>query len=648
MNYDEELSAPVWDDLNEPSNVENGAELAQTFSNLNNTSTHQSDEQDHLEEESIQNRLWDQDAGDKHDKEDLLASLAPQEDPLAEIAAPTPALLDGTGETLFGSVHASPLEISEQDSEIGSGRDENKDTSSPVRKSHAKPQKLFSSARLRRHPLTEAQKADLFEDPLASNSNGTKAEDAFVEEPLDDDDMEPNRPKSDILQQVDAPLFRISPRKTLSATPVVKKIDSAKKTDADAKSQTDHSTADLEQFEPAESDLKIEVVDPLKVGDLTFAHVEYTIWTRSPKLEHQEVRVQRRYRDFRWLYRQLQSNHWGKIIPPPPEKQAVGRFKDGFIESRRFQMERMLTKIAQDKTLHDDIDFLMFLRSQNFSQASKLREHITGSNASSDSNDISEIHISPIVLLGHDDAVNVMKNGGLDETQRSFMNLSFGAPLKYTEPDKFFVEQKQGLDVLEEQLRQLSKSLEIVDTQRNDLAAVTEEFAATVKSLEELEVSRKASDTLANFAEVHMRIKDSLQRSAMQETLTLGVTIDEYTRALASVKGVFNQRSKLGYYLVIVEHDLYKKKAQLERNTQKGPSDKVNILVNELQTLQERQKKIETKWQAVGEKIRSELRKHDHDKMIDFRNNMEIFLESSIETQKECIELWETFYQNNL
>ncbi|SCU85510.1 LAFA_0D16094g1_1 [Lachancea sp. 'fantastica'] len=643
MNYDEELSAPVWDDLNESSNVENGAELAQTFSNLN--TLQQQDEQEQTEDESLHRGLWDEESVDKHDKENLLASLAPQEDPLAEITAPTPAVLEGKGETLFGDLHASPLEVSEQDSEAGS---RSNDEQAPVRKSLAKPQKLFSSARLRRHPLTQAQKADLFEDPLASNSTENKDEDSFVEESLDDVDREPEPSKSDILQQMDAPLFRISPRKSLSATPVVKKIDSGKKNDVDAKLQIDESTTDLEQFEPADSDLKIEVVDPLKVGDLTFAHVEYTIWTRSSKMDPQEVRVQRRYRDFRWLYRQLQNNHWGKIIPPPPEKQAVGRFKDGFIENRRFQMERMLTKIAQDKIFHDDVDFMMFLQSQNFAQASKLREHQTGSNASSDSNDISEIHISPIVLLGHDDAMNVIKNGGLEETQRSFMNLSFGAPPKYTEPDNFFVEQKQGLDVLEEQLKQLSRSLEIVDTQRNDLAAVTEEFATTVKSLEELEVSRKASDTLANFAEVHMRIKDSLQRSAMQETLTLGMTIDEYARALASVKGVFNQRSKLGYYLVVVEHDLTKKKAQLERNTQKGPSDKINILTKDLQTLQDRQKKIEAKWQAVGETIRRELRKHDHDKMIDFRNNMEIFLESSIETQKECIELWETFYQNNL
>ena len=56
---------------------------------------------------------------------------------------------------------------------------------------------------------------------------------------------------------------------------------------------------------------------------------------------------------------------------------------------------------------------------------------MTGSNASSDSNDLSEIHISEIELLGAEDAANVIKNGGLDDSHKGFMNLSFGSVPKY-------------------------------------------------------------------------------------------------------------------------------------------------------------------------------------------------------------------------
>lgn len=43
-----------------------------------------------------------------------------------------------------------------------------------------------------------------------------------------------------------------------------------------------------------------------------------------------------------------------------------------------------------------------------------------------------------------------------------------------------------------------------------------------------------------------------------------------------------------------------------------------------------------------------EVSSFDRSKMEEFRNCMEITLESAIESQKESIELWETMYHENL
>lgn len=631
MDYEDELSAPVWDDQGPREESKTEDELSKTFANLSTDPAVEEHEESTWNAKNIEHEE-EVDEVQNHSK-NLISSLAPEEDPLSSLSVSEAVRSPQKGEALFGDSGSAPLEAHEDTS------NEAHETSA-ISKNYAKPKRLFSSARLRRHPLTAEQKKDLFQDPLAS-SPSTREEDEFVEETLDYEPS-PERSKTDILREVDAPLFKVDPRKNQSLTPSIKKV-------ADVGGDETQENPDnklLDQETP--NNYSIEVIDPLKVGDLTSAHVEYTIFTKDKNSNQPEFKVQRRYRDFRWLYRQLQNNHWGKIIPPPPEKQTMGRFENDFIENRRLQMERMLTKIAQDADLRDDTDFILFLQSNNFSQDSKVREHLTGSNASGDSNDISEIHISEIELLGQEDAANVMKNGGLDESHKGFMNISFASAPKYNEPDSFFVEQRQATELLEEQLRQLCKSLEIVDVQRNDLASVTEEFAQTIKALEELEVSKKGSELLANFADVHLRIKESLQRSTLQESLTLGITIDDYLRSLSSIRAVFNQRSKLGYYLVIVENDLAKKQLQLEKNSTKGPSDKVENLSKEVKVLQARHIKIRQKWQEVGDTIRKELQRHDRDKMIDFRNSIEIFLESSIETQKECIELWETFYQNNL
>lgn len=63
------------------------------------------------------------------------------------------------------------------------------------------------------------------------------------------------------------------------------------------------------------------------------------------------------------------------IVPPPPEKQAVGRFNDNFVESRRAALEKMLNKIAAHPTLQLDSDLKIFLESETFTIDVKNREN---------------------------------------------------------------------------------------------------------------------------------------------------------------------------------------------------------------------------------------------------------------------------------
>lgn len=76
--------------------------------------------------------------------------------------------------------------------------------------------------------------------------------------------------------------------------------------------------------------------------------------------------MSRRYKDFLWLYNQLHSNNPGVVVPPPPEKQAVGRFDSNFVESRRAALERMLDKTTNHHILQHDADLKIFLESEAF------------------------------------------------------------------------------------------------------------------------------------------------------------------------------------------------------------------------------------------------------------------------------------------
>lgn len=78
------------------------------------------------------------------------------------------------------------------------------------------------------------------------------------------------------------------------------------------------------------------------------------------------VTVHRRYRDFLWLSNKLSNKYPGVIIPPVPEKHAIGRFQDEFIESRRIALERFIQKVALHPILQNDSDLGLFLESETF------------------------------------------------------------------------------------------------------------------------------------------------------------------------------------------------------------------------------------------------------------------------------------------
>lgn len=61
-------------------------------------------------------------------------------------------------------------------------------------------------------------------------------------------------------------------------------------------------------------------------------------------------------------------------MPPPPEKQAVGRFESNFVEGRRAALEKMLNKTAAHPTLQHDADLKLFLESESFNVDVKHKE----------------------------------------------------------------------------------------------------------------------------------------------------------------------------------------------------------------------------------------------------------------------------------
>ncbi|KAK2797217.1 Vacuolar protein sorting-associated protein 5 [Onygenales sp. PD_10] len=360
----------------------------------------------------------------------------------------------------------------------------------------------------------------------------------------------------------------------------------------------------------------ITVGDPHKVGDITSSHIVYQVRTKTTSKAYRqpEFSVSRRYRDFLWLYNSLHSNNPGVVVPPPPEKQAVGRFDTNFVESRRAALERMLNKTAAHPILQHDGDLKIFLESDTFNLDVKNKE-------------------------------NREPDLGQSKGMFSSLGISVGGGGKFIEHDDWFHDRKIYLDALETQLKGLMKAIDTVVQQRKGLAEAANDFSASLHSLATVELSPTLSGPLEGLSDVQLRIKELYERQAQQDVLTLGITIDEYIRLIGSVKMAFTQRQKSFHTWHAAESELQKRKNAQDKLLRQGKSqqDRLNQAGADVADAERKVHQTRLLFEDMGRVMRNELEKFEKEKVEDFKSGVETFLESAVEAQKELIELWETF-----
>lgn len=376
----------------------------------------------------------------------------------------------------------------------------------------------------------------------------------------------------------------------------------------------------------------ITVGDPHKVGDITSSHIVYQVRTKvqarkqqnpynftlvinilqttSKAYKEPEFAVSRRYRDFLWLYNSLHSNNPGVVVPPPPEKQAVGRFDSSFVESRRSALERMLNKTATHSILQHDADLKIFLESDAFNMDVKHREH---------------------------------KEPGLGESKGMFSSIGFGSTAggKFIEHDDWFHDRRIYLDALENQLKALLKAIETVVAQRKALAEAVGDFSASLQALSTVELSASLSAPLEGLSDLQLRIRELYERQAQQDVLTLGITVDEYIRLIGSIKMAFAQRQKSFHSWHNAEAELSKRRSTQEKILRSGKTqqDRLNQLQADVGDGERKCHQARLLFEDMGRLMRSELERFEREKVEDFKSGVETFLEGAIEAQKEVIAL---------
>lgn len=436
---------------------------------------------------------------------------------------------------------------------------------------------------------------------------------------------------------------------------------------------------------------QIEISDPYKVGDITNSFIEYgitAILSRDTVLKGRSLSeddeyertftVKRRYSDFRWLYRQLQQSHWGIIVPSPPDKSLKNIImvsdKDSVTRERKEVLLAMLLKMSSIKELQFDTDYLEFLTNievSKFSQFYKIREQETLSYASSDSLDLSEIsRLSELKLFGFEDGLNFyneakgveveqyLKKKILQASKRgsssgsggsSFTKAIFGfastvmndeeegtggALPRYNEPDPFFDEAEECWDSLFIELKNLDTALknlkESKEKSNNDL----HKLATILEKLSNSNITESLNKLYESFANTQLEVSHVIKRSSDLEKIILSDYVQDQLRSLNNSTSIFNQRYKLGCILVLLEWVVSNKKFGKE------------FLEGEnLKKWEQRYTSAKLRWREIGVTIKKQLFTFDITRVIEFRNCIEIYVETCKEQQKELIEIWETFYK---
>lgn len=356
----------------------------------------------------------------------------------------------------------------------------------------------------------------------------------------------------------------------------------------------------------------ITVGDPHTVGNAASSHTVYSVITRTTSKAYNSptFTVTRRYRDFLWLYERLHDNNPGVVVPPPPEKQAVGRFDANFIESRRMALERMVNKTAAHPILQHDGDLKTFLESDAFNVDIKHKDRAKDP------------------LLASESSGGFMSTIGLG---------GGGGGGKFVEHDDWFHDRRIYLDALENQLKALQKSTDSVVAQRKALSDSCGDFSTSLHALAAVELSPALSGPLDALADLQLRIQELYSRQAMQDILTIGIVIDEYIRLIGSVQKAFTQRQRAFHAWHSAESKLADVKKSQEKLLRAGRSqqDRIGQMQADVSDQERKVHAARLLFEDMGRLMRAELERFEREKVEDFKSGVETFLEGAVEAQKE-------------
>ncbi|KAL5580625.1 hypothetical protein UlMin_013067 [Ulmus minor] len=435
-------------------------------------------------------------------------------------------------------------------------------------------------------------------------------------------------------------------------------------------SQRSEISGPLSRSPSSSSDyLKITVSNPLKEQETSNSivpggntYVTYLITTRTniPEFGGAEFSVRRRFRDIVTLSDRLAESYRGFFVPPRPDKSVVESQvmqKQEFVEQRRVALEKYLRRLAAHPVIRNSDELKVFLQVQG-----KLPLPTTTDVASRMLDGAVKL---PKQLFGEstvapDEVVQPAK-GGRDllrlfkELKQSMANDWGGSKPPVVEEDKEFMEKKERMHELEQQLTNASQQAEALVKAQQDMGETTGELGLAFIKLTKFE-NEEAKFNAQRVRAADMKglataaVKASrFYRELNAQTVKHLDTLHEYLGLMLAVNSAFADRSSalLTVQTLISELESLQSRAEkLEVASSKifgGDKSRIRKLEELKETIRvtEDAKHVAIReYERIKENNRSELERLDRERQADFANMLKGFVLNQVGYAEKIANVW--------
>ncbi|KAK4764514.1 hypothetical protein SAY87_013952 [Trapa incisa] len=415
--------------------------------------------------------------------------------------------------------------------------------------------------------------------------------------------------------------------------------------------------------------IRITVSNPQKEQETTNSIVPggntyftYLITTRTniPEFGAAEFSVRRRFRDVVTLSDRLAESYRGFFIPPRPDKNVVESQvmqKQEFVEQRRVALEKYLRRLSEHPMIKKSDELKVFLQIQGklplptstdvasrmLDGAVKLPKQLLG-----DGTVVPHEVVQP--AKGGRDLLRLFK-----ELKQSMVNDWSGSRPPVVEEDKEFLEKKDKMHDLEQQLSSSSQQAESLVKAQQDMGETMGELGLAFIKLTKFEneeavfnSQRARALDMKNFATAAVKAS-RFYRELNLHTVKHLDTLHGYLGLMLSVHSAFTDRSSA----LLTVQTLLTELASLQMRSEKleAASSKVfggdKTRIRKMEELKETMRVTEDaksvairEYERIKENNRTELERLDKERHTDFLSMLKGFVASQVGYAEKIANVW--------